>query len=161
MKLILCIILMMTSIVSRSQEYPKIELNKRGEKVVVFTLSQAQKIDNDLEILNLLEKSKIQCDSLSISHIETIEAQNRRISLFEKSISELDMQIKDKDLQMENLSDRFRNLEKNNKICDDQKILKDRQIKLLKRDLRKEKIKTWLFGSSGLIVGVLAIIIMR
>ena len=89
--------LVLISFLSYSQEYPKIELNQKGEKVVVFTLSQAQKIDNDLEILNILEKSKIQCDSLNVSYIKIVDAQNHQIVLLEKNVSELNLQIMDKE----------------------------------------------------------------
>ena len=128
MKIIFCIIATMISFVSTSQEYPKIEHNKRGEKLVVFTLEQAQKIDNDLEILSLLEKSSIQCDSLNLSNARTIDAQARQIEFLDKGIMSLEEQVKDKDLQIENISTRFKNLEKNNKICDEQKTIKERQI---------------------------------
>ena len=151
----------MISFVSTSQEYPKIEHNKRGEKVVVFTLEQAQKIDNDLEILSLLEKSSIQCDSLNLSNARTIDAQARQIVLLDRGILTLDEQVKDKDLQIENISTRFKNLEKNNKICDEQKTIKERQISKLKLDLKKEKAKSWLLGGSGIAIGILAILIIR
>jgi predicted RNase H-like nuclease (RuvC/YqgF family) len=151
----------MISFVSTSQEYPKIEHNKRGEKVVVFTLEQAQKIDNDLEILSLLEKSSIQCDSLNLSNARTIDAQARQIEFLDKGILVLEEQVKDKDLQIENISTRFKNLEKNNKICDEQKTIKERQISKLKLDLKKEKAKSWLLGGSGIAIGILAILIIR
>jgi hypothetical protein len=159
MKIILSIMLVITSFLSYSQEYPKIELNQKGEKVVIFTLSQAQKIDNDLEILNILEKSKIQCDSLNVSYIKIVDAQNHQIVLFEKSLSELKLQINDKDSQIDNLSTQIKNLEESNKICDEQKCIKDKQMDGLKKDLQKEKIKKWLFGGVGLAVGILAILI--
>ena len=161
MKIIFCIIATMISFVSTSQEYPKIEHNKRGEKLVVFTLEQAQKIDNDLEILSLLEKSSIQCDSLNLSNARTIDAQARQIEFLDKGIMSLEEQVKDKDLQIENISTRFKNLEKNNKICDEQKTIKERQISKLKLDLKKEKAKSWLLGGSGIAIGILAILIIR
>ena len=159
MKIILCILFTFLSFLSYSQEYPKIELNQRGEKVVVFSLSQAQKIDNDLDILRLLEKSKIQCDSLNISYVRIIDAQTRQISIQDKSISELKAQISDKDRQIDNLSTQIKNLEESNKICDEQKCIKDKQINGLKEDLKKEKIKKWLIGGAGILVGILTVII--
>ena len=158
MKIILSIVLLLISFISYSQEYPKIELNQKGEKVVVFTLSQAQKIDNDLEILNLLEKSKIQCDSLNVSYIRIVDEQNHQIVLLEKNVSELNLQIKDKDSQIDNLSVQVKNLEESSKICEEQKCIKDKQMDGLKDDLKKEKIKKWLFGGVGLVVGILAIL---
>ena len=151
--------LVLISFLSYSQEYPKIELNQKGEKVVVFTLSQAQKIDNDLEILNILEKSKIQCDSLNVSYIKIFDEQNHHIVLLEKNVSELNLQIMDKDSQINNLSTQVKNLEESNKICEEQKCIKDKQMDGLKDDLKKEKIKKWLFGGVGLAVGILAILI--
>jgi len=159
MRTILSILLVLISFLSYSQEYPKIELNQKGEKVVVFTLNQAQKIDNDLEILSLLEKSKIQCDSLNVSYIRIVDAQNHQIVLLEKNVSELNLQIKDKDSQIDNLSTQIKNLEESNKICEEQKCIKDKQMDGLKDDLKKEKIKKWLFGGAGLAVGILAILI--
>ncbi len=151
--------LVLISFLSYSQEYPKIELNQKGEKVMIFTIEQAQKIDNDLEILAILEKSKIQCDSLNLSYIKIVDAQNHQIVLLEKSVYELKAQIVDKDSQIGNLSVQIKNLEQSNNLCDEQKLLKDKQIDGLKSDLQKEKIKKWLFGGVGLAVGILAILI--
>lgn len=159
MKIVFSIILVFFSFLSYSQEYPKIELNQKGEKVMIFTIEQAQKIDNDLEILAILEKSKIQCDSLNLSYIRIVDAQTHQIVLLEKSIYELKSQIVDKDSQIGNLSVQIKNLEESNKICDEQKCIKDKQIDGLKSDLQKEKIKKWLFGGVGLAVGILAILI--
>ena len=159
MKIVFSIILVFFSFLSYSQEYPKIELNQKGEKVMIFTIEQAQKIDNDLEILAILEKSKIQCDSLNLSYIRIVDAQTHQIVLLEKSIYELKSQIVDKDSQIDNLSVQIKNLEESNKICDEQKCIKDKQIDGLKSDLQKEKIKKWLFGGVGLVVGILAILI--
>jgi len=159
MKTILAILLIFASFLSYSQEYPKIELNQKGEKVVVFSLSQAQKIDNDLEILGLIEKSKIQCDSLNISYVRVIESQSRQILIQDRSIYELKAQIRDKDLQIQNLSTQAKNLEDSNKICDEQKSIKDLQIEGLKKDLKKEKIKKWLIGGAGILAGILTILI--
>lgn len=153
--------LVLISFLSYSQEYPKIELNQKGEKVMIFTIDQAQKIDNDLEILSLLEKSKIQCDSLNISYIRVIDSQNHQIVLFENSVSELKLQIKDKDSQIDNLSAQMKNLEESNKLCDEQKVVKDKQIDGLRKDLKKEKIKKWFVGGAGLLIGILAVLIVH
>ena len=160
MKILLTIIILtLFSFSSYSQEYPRIELNQRGEKVVVFSLSQAQKIDNDLEILALIEKSKIQCDSLNISYVRIIDSQSKQITFQDRSISELKAQLKDKDRQMENLAEQIKNIEESNKICEEQKCIKDKQIDGLKRDLKKEKIKKWIAGGAGLLVGILAVLV--
>jgi hypothetical protein len=73
--------LLFVSLVSFSQEYPKIEVNSKGEKVVVFTLEQAQKIDNDLEVYDLLKVSRIKCDSLNLSYIKVIKVSILKFSI--------------------------------------------------------------------------------
>ena len=86
MKKLLIIPILLLSFLSFSQDYPRIELNDKGQKVVVFTLEQAQKIDNDLEIYALLKSARIQCDSLNISYVKVIDEQRNQIVLL-KSIN--------------------------------------------------------------------------
>jgi hypothetical protein len=156
MKTIFTIILTLFSLIALSQEYPKIEIDEKGQKVVIFTLEQAQKIDNDLEILDLLDRNKIQCDSLNISRLRIIDSQNSKIVILEKSISELEAQSKDKDLLLANKDQQIKNLEESVKIQEEQKCIKQLQIDGLKDDLKKEKTKKWIFGAGGLLLGILA-----
>ena len=156
MKKLVLLFFIFISLVSFSQEYPKIEIDEKGQKVVIFTLEQAQKIDNDLEILDLLDKNKIQCDSLNISRLRIIDSQNSKIVILEKSISELDAQSKDKDLLLVNKDQQIKNLEESVKIQEEQKCIKQLQIDGLKDDLKKEKTKKWIFGAGGLLLGILA-----
>ena len=79
MKKLLIIPILLLSFLSFSQDYPKIELNDKGQKVVVFTLEQAQKIDNDLEVYALLKVARIQCDSLNLSYVKVIDEQRNQI----------------------------------------------------------------------------------
>jgi hypothetical protein len=155
MKTLFTIIFALLSFVALSQEYPKIETDEKGQKIVIFTLEQAQKIDNDLEILDLLDRNKIQCDSLNIARLRIIDSQNSKIVLLEKSISELKAQSSDKDLLLANKDEQIKNLEESVKIQEEQKCIKQKQIEGLQGDLKKEKKKKWLFGAGGLAIGIL------
>ena len=153
MKKLLIIPILLLSFLSFSQDYPRIELNDKGQKVVVFTLEQAQKIDNDLEIYALLKSARIQCDSLNISYVKVIDEQRNQIVLL-KSINEQDVkQLSDKDKQIKNLEDQNTNLEKDVKLCDAQKINNQKEIDGLKDDIKKTK---WKSLGSGFLVGVVA-----
>ena len=156
MKTLLTIIFSLVALLSFSQEYPKIETDANGQKVVIFTLEQAQKIDNDLEILDLLDRNKIQCDSLNIARLRIIDSQNLKIVLLEKSIDEIEAQSSDKDLLLSNKDQQIKNLEESVKIQEEQKCIKQLQIDGLKDDLKKEKTKKWIFGAGGLLLGILA-----
>ena len=156
MKKLLIIPILLLSFLSFSQDYPRIELNDKGQKVVVFTLEQAQKIDNDLEIYALLKSARIQCDSLNISYVKVIDEQRNQIVLL-KSINEQDVkQLSDKDKQIKNLEDQNTNLEKDVKLCDAQKINNQKEIDGLKDDIKKTK---WKSLGSGFLVGVVSTLV--
>lgn len=156
MKKLLIIPILLLSFLSFSQDYPRIELNDKGQKVVVFTLEQSQKIDNDLEIYALLKSARIQCDSLNISYVKVIDEQRNQIVLL-KSINEQDVkQLSDKDKQIKNLEDQNTNLEKDVKLCDAQKINNQKEIDGLKDDIKKTK---WKSLGSGFLVGVVSTLV--
>ena len=156
MKKLLIIPILLLSFLSFSQDYPKIELNDKGQKVVVFTLEQAQKIDNDLEVYSLLKVARIKCDSLNLSYVKVIDEQRNQIVLL-KSINDQDnKQLIDKDKQIKNLTDQNTNLEKNVKLCDDQKDNDQKEIDGLKKDIKKTK---WKSLGGGFLVGVVVTLV--
>ena len=156
MKNLFFLILLFISLVSFSQEYPKIELNNKGEKVVVFTLKQAQKIDNDLEIYELLKVSRIKCDSLNLSYVKVIDEKNNQIVLLKSLNKENEKQIIDKDKQINILVEQNKNLQKNIDLCDKQKLNNTEEINGLKKDINKMK---WKGLTSGFIGGVVLTLI--
>ena len=156
MKKLLIIPILLLSFLSFSQDYPRIELNDKGQKVVVCTLEQAQKIDNDLEVYALLKVARIKCDSLNLSYVKVIDEQRNQIVLL-KSINEQDVkQLSDKDKQIKNLEDQNTNLEKDVKLCDAQKINNQKEIDGLKDDIKKTK---WKSLGSGFLVGVVSTLV--
>lgn len=156
MKNLAFLFLLFISLVSFSQEYPKIELNSKGEKVVVFTLEQAQKIDNDLEVYDLLKVSRIKCDSLNLSYVKVIDEKNNQIVLLKSINSETDKQVVDKDKQIKLLVEQIKNLQTNIDLCDKQKVNNQEQIDGLKKDLIKIK---WKSIGGGFIGGVVLTLI--
>jgi lipopolysaccharide export LptBFGC system permease protein LptF len=160
MKKLIFIFILFLSLVSFSQDYPKIELNNKGEKVVVFTLQQAQKIDNDLEVYALLKVARIKCDSLNLSYVKVIDEQNNQIVLLKNINKETEKQIVDKDKQFEILVEQNNNLQKNIDLCDKQKVNNQEQIDGLKSDVRKMKWKGLTGGFIGGVVATLVLILV-
>ena len=156
MKSLLLIFMLLLSTISFSQEYPKIELNDKGEKVVVFTLEQAQNIDNDLEIYELLKIARIKCDSLNLSYIKVIDEQNNKIFILKNINKETEKQIVDKDKQINLLVEQSKNLQKNIDLCDKQRGNDNKQIEGLKSDINKMK---WKGLAGGFIGGVVITLI--
>lgn len=157
MKNLILTLMLLLSLISYSQEYPKIELNDKGEKVVVFTLEQAQSIDNDLEVYALLKVARIKCDSLNLSYIKVIDEQNNQIVILKSINKETEKQISDKDKQMHLLVEQNKNLEKNIDLCDKQKVNNLEEINGLKKDIKKMK---WKGLTGGFIGGVLITLIL-
>ena len=92
-KMIITMMFVLSSVLAFSQDYPRIETDSLGKKVVVMTIEQAQKIDNNLEILQLMERAQLECDSLNLSYIRVIDNQGKQISLLELDIKHLKEQL--------------------------------------------------------------------
>jgi predicted RNase H-like nuclease (RuvC/YqgF family) len=141
--------------------YPILDKDSLGNKIVVISYEQAQKVDNNLELLELLEKAGAECDSLNMSYIKVIDEYKRQVGLFEIDVRKLKEQLLDKDSQISNLQTRLSNTEQLNSDCETQKGLKDEEIKTLKSDLKKMKCRRNIgygVGVFGVIAGTLIVI---
>lgn len=158
MKRLILLLGLLTSFCAFSQKYPRIEIDSSGQKVVVMTYQQAQKIDNSFEMLRLLEKANIDCDSLSLSYIRVIDQYKNRVVLLETDLLLYKNQVVDKDLQLLNLQTRLQNCELSSQISDKQIEIREQQIGLLEDEVKSLKIKrniSYGVGIAGVIAGIL------
>ena len=164
-KILITMMLVLSSVLTFSQtDYPRIETDSLGKKVVVMTIEQAQKIDNNLEILQLMEKAQLECDSLNMSYIRVIDNQGKQISLLELDIKHLKEQLNSKDEQITNLQTRLSNSETTNKLCEEQKLNYEKQVDILKDEVRKQKnhkIVGFIVGGVGTLGGILLAILLN
>lgn len=159
MKYLLTLLLFVTTFISFSQEYPRIEIDSTGKKLVVMTYEQAQKIDNAFELLTLLEKAGAECDSLTLSYVKVIDGLKHQVTLLESDITLYKGQIIDKDNQISNLQQRLSNSETNVTTCEQQITTRDEQIGLLKKEIKTLKTKRNIAYGAG-IVGVIGGILL-
>lgn len=159
MKYLLTLLLFVTTFISFSQEYPRIEIDSTGKKLVVMTYEQAQKIDNAFELLTLLEKAGAECDSLTLSYVKVIDGLKHQVTLLEGDITLYKGQIIDKDNQISNLQQRLSNSETNVTTCEQQITTRDEQIGLLKKEIKTLKTKRNIAYGAG-IVGVIGGILL-
>jgi|688.fasta_scaffold874825_1 hypothetical protein len=144
------------------KDYPKIEKDSIGNQFVIMTLEQAQKVDNAFELLQLLEKSEAQCDSINLSYIKIIDNLERQIVLLESDVMLIKQQISDKDNQILNLQQRLTNCETDGKLTNDQILVRDNQINLLKNEISTLKTKRNIgygVGIGGILLGIVLIIL--
>ena len=163
-KMIITMMFVLSSVLAFSQDYPRIETDSLRKKVVVMTIEQAQKIDNNLEILQLMEKAQLECDSLNLSYIRVIDNQGKQISLLELDIKHLKEQLNSKDEQITNLQTRLSNSETANKLCEEQKLNYEKQVDILKDEVRKQKnhkIIGFIVGGAGTLGGILLAILLH
>ena len=164
-KILITMMLVLSSVLAFSQtDYPRIETDSLGKKFVVMTIEQAQKIDNNLEILQLMEKAQLECDSLNMSYIRVIDNQGKQISLLGLDIKHLKEQINSKDEQITNLQTRLSNSETTNKLCEEQKLNYEKQVDILKDEVRKQKthkIIGFIVGGAGTLGGILLAVLLH
>jgi hypothetical protein len=164
MKKLLTILFFIITSISYSQDYPRIETDSTGKKLVVLTYEQAQKIDNAFELLTLLEKAGAECDSLTLSYIKVIDVLKNQASLLEIDVKLYKKQVIDKDKQIENLQERLNNCENIKSTCDQQISLRDKQIVLLDDEIKTLKTKrniSYGVGIAGIIGGILLVLFVH
>jgi len=100
--------------------------------------------------------------SLNTAYLKVIDNQGKQISLLELDVKTLKEQINDKDQQIANLQTQLKNETESNKLCEDQKKIKDEEINLLKKEVRRQKTQKvigFIVGGVGVIGGVILAIL--
>lgn len=151
--LILLILISTTSLFAQSatldtmnKSYPQFMISN-NDTFVVFTLQQAQKIDNDYELLELLERSKTSCDSTITYYISVINEYGKTVALLETKIQSLEKINSDQKYKIGNLKQQISNykidLMKANQQIDLQSKIISNQEKRVK-SLKLQKTLGWI-----------------
>lgn len=144
------------------QEYPQSYI-KDGKTYVVFTLEQAQKIDNDYDLLVLLKQSKAQYEKLDTANIIVINNLGAQVAELKLKINTLDGLLKDRDMQINNLKDQINKYEKDQLLANEQSMKKDSIISNNTKQIRKLKRQKFLgftVGGGGL-VSVIVLLLLK
>lgn len=134
-------------------DYPQFYVVNGDTVGVILTIEQVQKIDNDLEIKNLLEQSLIDCDSLSSQYIVVIDKLEQRVAILEVKNNELLLATKQQESIIKQLNDKILNYEKDLKLCEEQSAKKDNII-----SNQQGTINKLMFGGGVLNLTLLIII---
>jgi len=163
MKNFIILLFLMISTISFSQEieYPRYEVDTLGQKVVVMTIEQAQKLDNNSDLLELFEQLNTQIGSYDSVCVQAINDKNVVISNQKVLIEELKNSLDTKDSAITNLQNQVTKYQVNEVILNDQIENLNSQIKLKDEKIRQQKTKMIIGGSIsgvsiiGLILGIL------
>lgn len=136
------------------QDLPQYLINKGDTIGVVLSVDQVQKLDNDVELLNLFKALSIKCDSLDKHYIKVINEMNEVITLQEIKIGNLYTQNETLNREVNNLKQAVFIKSEQLRICEIQRKNDSLIISKLKKDLRKSKLKNLAsWTSTGLISG--------
>ena len=160
--LFLTLLLSLTYLISSAQtELPRYLIENGDTIGVIISVEQAQKLDNNSELLELFKKLRIDCDNLDTHYIQVINSLNEQGALLKVNVSELEGQSSSLSSWNESLKEQLKNSEKSNKLCNEELENKDQEIKILKGELRRQKIKkvVSVAGNVALIVVTTILII--
>ena len=130
-------------------EYPRFETDSLGTKVVVMTIEQAQKLDNNSELLVLFESLNSQIGEYDSVCIKVLGEKDQIINLQTIQISDLKKSLLTKDEKIANLQKSSD--EKDTKIVNLNTIItnKDAEINLHLDEMKRVKRKYLIGGSFG------------
>jgi len=171
-KIAILLTLMIMSLIGAAQSikdtiYPQALLSDNGEVLgIVFTIEQAQKIDNDYELFSLMDsiiKQHGLTDSITIG---VIDAQNKKITQLELQIEnyeELLMSSKDmlsnRNSVIDELNSKVKIMQEQIELYKEIDVSHTNEKKLLMKEIRKHKAQKIIgFITTGLLaVGVVIV----
>lgn len=144
--LILFFTLIFTSLIcdAQNRQLPDYLIEGGDTIGIILSIEQVQKLDNNTELLKLFKQLQIDCDNLEGYYVSIINECNQQIALLEASNSSLTQQGSKKDELITNQEKRLDNCSKDSLLVSKELKNKDEEIKLLKKDLTKEKFKKWV-----------------
>ena len=108
---------------------------------IIISIEQAQALDNDAELLDLFKKMRLDCDNLDTHYVKVINALEEKVLLLEIQKKDLIKQGEEKDLLINNLKKRLSNCELDTRLCEEQLEIKNEEIKILKKEIFRQKVK--------------------
>lgn len=147
-----------SSVSAQTIDYPRYEVDSLGQKVVVMTIEQAMKLDNNSELLTLFEKLNSQLGEYDSICIKVINDKEKVISIQTVEISKLKESLNIKDEQIASLQHRIAEYIVNIGILQDQ--VKNREDVISEKDKQIRGLKTkMIFGGIGSGVAIVGLIL--
>ncbi len=151
------------NVFSQGIDYPRYEVDSLGQTVVIMTIEQAQKLDNNSDLLELFEQLNVQIGSYDSVCVKAVNDKNVVISEQKVLIDQLNNNLETKDLTIEALQKQVTEYQLREVMFNEQLVNLNGQIDLKDKQIRKMKTKMIIGGGIGgvaivgLIVGILLI----
>lgn len=145
-------------------DYPRFETDSLGQKVVLMTIEQAQKLDNNSDLLALFEKMNSDIINYDSICIKVVNEKEEIINMQSIQISKLKEALNNKDAQISNLQKTIENKDKSILILEKTLENKDKEINLHLGEIKRVKTKTLvggLIGGTSIIGLIIALIAIK
>ena len=143
-------------------DYPKYTVDSASNTAfVVFTIEQAQKLDNDEDLLKMYRLLHVGGDSLINVLVVKVKVAEYQTTLLNLKITELEKVNSTQRALVDNLNVQIDDYKKNVSLADEQMSLKDQQLKNVNKELKRQKrlkILGFGVGALGVVIGVLALL---
>ena len=162
-KMILLLTMLLTFSAFTQIEYPIIEKDSLGNTVVIFSLEQAQDIDNKLELLELLEKMDGQILDYDSLCVKVVNEKDEVIAKQDIQIETMTKLLDNKDDQVLNLKSQIIDYQAKEETYKKQLENKDREIELHEKKIKDQRNRMVIGGSIGgaIITGLVYLIIAK
>lgn len=150
------------NVFSQEIEYPRYEIDSLGQSVVVMTIEQAQKLDNNSDLLVLFDQLNVQIGSYDSICVKAVNDKNVVISEQKFLIEQLNTNIETKDSTIGALQKQITEYQVREVMYGEQLTNLNSQIDLKDEQIRKMKTKMIIGGSLGgaAIVGLIVAILL-
>jgi hypothetical protein len=161
-KLLLSLILITISFFANSQstELPQYLIEGGDTIGIIISVEQAQALDNDAELLALFKQLRMDCDNLDSYYLQVINSLDQKMGLLEIKNKELYNQSVEKVSLIENLNKQIENCEQNKDLCDDQISIKNEEVKTLKGEIRRQKIRKFISIGGNVVLAVITTLLI-
>jgi peptidoglycan hydrolase CwlO-like protein len=153
-KLILTTILFISffSAFAQKIDYPRIETDSLGQKIVLMTIQQAQKLDNNTDLLVMFENLDQSLGTYDSLCIKVVNEKDRVIEEQTIQIKNLKNSINVKDEKIVELQSKLSN--KESEILTYQNEIKNKNTEIDLHIKEKRDIK-WAYGAGGGVIGII------
>jgi uncharacterized protein (DUF3084 family) len=150
--------LLLTLSVSAQIDYPRYEKDSLGQQVVVMTMQQAMKLDNNSELLGLFEKLNSQLGEYDSICVKVINDKEKVINAQKIEIASLKKALTNKDAQIENLQQQIVKYIDRVGILEQQ--IENREAVISEKNLQIQSLKTkMIFGGIGGGVAIIGLVL--
>lgn len=133
-------------------KYPKFEVDSLGQKVIVMTIPQAMKLNNNSDLLEKFEAQDIKIKEYETLCVKVISEKDDVIAKLNVTIGHQDGQLLVKDEKIKSLQGEILGWMERNKVLEEQLANRQKVIDEKDKQLRRTKLKMVVGGLGGVAI---------